>query len=111
MVYGSRFLCPLVIASYPGAKKGWSEGRKKRLVYTAYACATSGGIDQLHVSESILIASIIKRDVTFGSLGCQRNSITVNGESPIVCFKFAAILQLQRTLNEHEQIANVQSFT
>ena len=68
-------------------------------------------IDQLHVSGGILIDLIIKRDVTFGSLGCQRNSITVNGESPIVCFKFAAILQLQRTLHEHEQIANVQSFT
>ena len=67
-------------------------------------------IDQLHVSNGILIDFIIKRDVTFGSPSCQRKCIAVYGELPIVEFEIPAVPQLKRTLRVRKKIGVVQSF-
>ena len=67
-------------------------------------------IDQLHVSNGILIDFIIKRDVTIGSPSCQRKCIAVYGELPIVEFEIPAVPQLKRTLCVRKKIGVVQSF-
>ena len=64
-------------------------------------------IDQLHVSNGILIDFIIKRDVTFGSPSC---CIALYGEFPIVEFEIPAVPQLKRTLCVRKKIGVVQSF-
>ena len=61
-------------------------------------------IDQLHVSNGILIDFIIKRDVTFGSPSCQRKCIAVYGELPIVEFEIPAVPQMKRTLCVRKKI-------
>ena len=66
-------------------------------------------MDQLHVSESILMKFLIERDVTAGGPVCPQKHITVYGETRVTKFKLPAAHELYHMFCVSEQVVKIRS--